>query len=146
MSGQFVVMNPQYVEHIPGLRLLLPVVGHVAPHKVASCAVPKQNEIHLDVTVCSALARTGEGRHEGKLASHHSSADGLGKLTGVRAGRSEVRALHPHDVEAGRLRTEVSSATDGADLNGGHRAGDVKVLAVRSAVEQTISSASWSGE
>jgi hypothetical protein len=80
-------------------------MGHVRLDEVAStqCAVERQ------------------------LTCEHTGGDDARKLARIVARRFGVCAAHAKKVEHGRLRVENSTATNGADLDGGHGDGDLEI-------------------
>ena len=69
----------------------------------------------------------GEGRAQREFTGEDACGDDLGELLGVFAGGGGVSAAHTEEVEHGCLGLEDGAAADGADFDGRHGDGDLKV-------------------
>lgn len=81
---------------------------------------------------------SGKSRTETELTSQDGSRDNTGQLAGVLTGGGRVSAADTEQIQHRALGLEDGTTADGADLNGRHRHGNLKVTVVAAEIVRMI--------
>jgi hypothetical protein len=80
--------------------------------------------------VCLDQVASSEGGAQAELSGQDGSGDDAGQLAGVLTGGGGVGSANTEQIQHSGLCLKDGTATDGADLNGRHRDGNLKVAIV----------------